>query len=217
MKLKLTLSLILIATVLVTACGGTNPPQGGEPTANVAAIRTSAAQTVVAQFTLTAAAFTPTPAQPTEEATEDTPASTPSTPQGTSTATVQPTQPLAQVTNDQGTIVALCDSLEFVADVTVPDGTNMAPGQDFLKTWRVKNTGSCPWGEGYELVYADYANKMGGQPQPLTQVVQPGQEVEISVQFTAPNEIGEYLSAWQMANPRGVTFPEAIYVKVLVQ
>jgi hypothetical protein len=216
MKRKLTLSLMLVATVLVTACGGTNPPQEGESTPDVAVVRTSAAQTVVAQFTLTAAAFTPTPAQPTE-ATEDTPASTPSTPQGTSTATVQPTQPLAQVTNDQGTIVALCDSLEFVADVTVPDGTNMAPGQDFLKTWRVKNTGSCPWGEGYELIYADYANKMGGQPQPLTQVVQPGQEVEISVQFTAPNEIGEYLSAWQMANPRGVTFPEAIYVKVLVQ
>ena len=210
MKLKLILSLTLLATVVITACGPSNTPQEGEPTPDVAVVRTSAAQTVIAQFTLTAAAFTPTPSQPTEEP----PASTP---EGTSTATIPPTQPLAQVTNDQGTTVALCDSLEFVADVTIPDGTNMAPGQDFLKTWRVKNTGSCPWGEGYELVYADYANRMSGQPQRLTQVVQPGQEVEISVQFTAPNEIGEYLSAWQISNPRGITFPEAIYVKILVQ
>jgi hypothetical protein len=114
-------------------------------------------------------------------------------------------------------VIALCDSLDFVADVNVPDDTNMSPGQDFVKTWRVKNTGSCPWGEGYELVYAGYADQMGGQPQALTQVVQPGQEVELSVQFQAPDEIGEYLSAWQLANPRGITMPEAIYVRIIVQ
>jgi hypothetical protein len=209
MKLKLTFSVMLIA-VLITACGGANPPQEQEPTPDVAVIRTSAAGTVIAQFTLTAAAFTPTPARPTDT----TAPSTPATAGATNTAT---TQPLAQVTNAQGTTVALCDSLAFVADVTIPDDTNMAPGQDFLKTWRVKNTGSCPWGEGYELVYADYANDMDGQPQPLTEVVQPGQEVEISVQFTAPSEIGNYLSAWQMENPAGVTFEEIIFVRIIVQ
>ncbi len=212
MKLKLTVSVLLIA-VLITGCGGANTPQEQEPTPDVAVIRTSAASTVISQFTLTAAAFTPTPSAPTETTAPSTP-STPSTAGATNTAT---TQPIAQVTNAQGTTVALCDSLEFVADVTIPDDTNMAPGQDFLKTWRVKNTGSCPWGEGYELVYADYANDMDGQPQPLTEVVQPGQEVEISVQFTAPSEIGNYLSAWQMENPAGVTFEEIIFVRIIVQ
>ena len=206
MKLKLSISVILIA-ILIAACGSPNTSQE-EPTPDVAVVRTSAAGTVVSQFTLTAAAFTPTPSLPAETSAPS------SSPAVTSTAT---TQPLAQVTNAQGTTVALCDSLAFVADVTIPDDTNMAPGQDFLKTWRVKNTGSCPWGEGYELVYADYANDMDGQPQPLTQVVQPGQEVEISVQFTAPSEIGNYLSAWQMENPAGVTFEEIIFVRIIVQ
>jgi hypothetical protein len=210
MKLKLTISTMLLATILIAGCGAANTPQEQEPTPDVAAIRTSAASTVVSQFTLTAAAFTPTASV----ATEPVETSTPSTPQATSAAT---TQPAAQVTNAQGTTVALCDSLQFVADVNIPDDTNMAPGQDFLKTWRVKNTGSCPWEAGYELVYAGYADRMEGQAQELTQVVQPGQEVEISVQFTAPGEIGEYLSAWQMSNPAGVTFPEAIYVKIIVQ
>jgi hypothetical protein len=213
MRLKLTLSVMLVATLITAGCGAANTPQDTEPTPDVAVIRTSAASTVISQFTLTAAAFTPTPSEPTETSGP----STPSTAEGTSAATVQPTQPLAQVTNAQGTTVALCDSMEFVADVNIPDNTNMAPGQDFLKTWRVKNTGSCPWGAGYELVYADYVYEMDGQPQPLTEVVQPGQEVEISVQFTAPSEIGEYLSAWQMQNPAGVTFPEAIFVKIIVQ
>jgi hypothetical protein len=209
MKLKLTISVMLIATVVVTACGGSNTPQSGEPTPDVAAVRTSAASTVVSQFTLTAAAFTPTPSQPAETAApEET---------GTASTVAAATLSGVQVTNALGTTVALCDSLEFVADVNIPDDTNMAPGQDFLKTWRVKNTGSCPWGEGYELVYADYADDMSGQPQPLTEVVQPGQEVEISVQFTAPDQIGNYLSAWQMENPAGVTFEEIIFVRIIVQ
>jgi hypothetical protein len=205
MKRKLIGSVILVS-ILITACGSPNTSQQ-EPTPDVAVVRTSAASTVVSQFTLTAAAFTPTPSEPTETAVSPTSAET-------STAT---TQPLAQVTNAQGTTVALCDSMQFVADVNIPDDTNMSPGQDFMKTWRVKNTGSCPWGEGYELVYADYSNDLDGQPQPLTEVVQPGQEVEISVQFTAPSEIGEYLSAWQMENPAGVTFEDIIFVRIIVQ
>ena len=204
MKLKLTLMVTLV-TMLIAACGSAATPSN-EPTPDVAAVRTSAAGTVVSQFTLTAAAFTPTPARPTQT----------TAPQVTSTATATGAA-FAQVTNAAGTIVPLCDSLEFVADVNVPDDTNMSPGQDFLKTWRVKNTGSCAWEAGYELVYAGYADEMSGQAQPLNQVVQPGQEVEVSVQFTAPDEIGNYLSAWQMSNPAGVTFEEIIFVRVVVQ
>jgi hypothetical protein len=208
MKFKLLTILTLVAP-LVAACGSANPPQTAEPAVDVAAVRTSAAQTVVAQFTLTAAAFTPTTSLPTE-----TPA-----PEVTGTATVA-TQPLVQVTNAEGTVFALCDSLSIdptTVDVNIPDGTVMSPGQDFVKTWRVKNSGSCPWGEGYELVYADYEVEMSGQFQPLTEVVQPGQEVELSVQFTAPDAIGTYVSAWQMQNPAGVTFEEIVFVKIVVQ
>jgi hypothetical protein len=205
MKPKLMITAFLF-TVLIAACGspGTQAP---EPTADVAAIRTSAASTVISQFTLTAAAFTPTPSQPIET----------SAPEATSTTSTATGQPAVQVTNALGTTVALCDSLAFVADVNVPDDTSMSPGQDFVKTWRVKNTGSCPWGSGYKLVYAGYADDMSGQFQPLTSVVQPGQEVEVSVQFTAPDAADQYLSAWQMSNPTGVTFPEIIFVKIIVQ
>lgn len=206
MKLKLTM-VILLLTLVATACASPEAPSQ-DPTPDIAAVRTSAAGTVIAQFTLTAAAFTPTPAQPTETA----------VPEVTGTVTTATaTGAFAQVTDASGTTIALCDSLEFVADVNVPDDTDMSPGQDFLKTWRVRNAGSCPWGEGYELVYAGYANEMSGQAQPITQVVQPGQEVEVSVQFTAPEAIGEYLSAWQMSNPAGVTFEDIIFVRIVVQ
>ena len=202
MKPKLFVTAILFM-MLVAACGSANSPEQ-EPTPDVAAIRTSAASTVISQFTLTAAVFTVAPSLPTDT----------SAPEATSTATVQP---LAQVTNALGTTVALCDSLSFVADVNVPDDTSMSPGQDFVKTWKVKNSGSCPWGAGYKLVYAGYADDMSGQFQPLSGVIQPGQEVEVSVQFKAPDAADQYLSAWQMSNPSGVTFPEIIFVKIIVQ
>jgi Ig-like domain from next to BRCA1 gene len=206
MKPKLIVTAILFM-MLVAACGAANTPEQG-PTSDVAAIRTSAAGTVVSQFTLTAAVFTVPPAVPTET----------STPEATSiTSPAATTAVVAQVTNALGTTVALCDSLSFVADVNVQDDTSMSPGQDFVKTWKVKNSGSCPWGAGYKLVYAGYADDMSGQFQPLSGVVQPGQEVEVSVQFKAPDAADQYLSAWQMSNPSGVTFPEIIFVKIIVQ
>ena len=207
MKPRLIITAILF-TMLIAACGS-GAPGTQEPTADVAAIRTSAASTVISQFTLTAAAFTPTPSQPAETAVPEATSTS-----STSTATGQPG---VQVTNALGTTVALCDSLSFVADVNVPDDTSMSPGQDFVKTWKVKNSGSCPWGAGYKLVYAGYADDMSGQFQPLSGVVQPGQEVEVSVQFKAPDAVDQYLSAWQMSNPTGVTFPEIIFVKITVQ
>lgn len=200
------LVLLLIASLILTACGGSPTP--AEPTPDIAAVRTSAASTVESRFTLTAAAFTPTPLPPTATDTatpepEDTP---------TATAAV-----VAVVTNAEGTQIALTDSLTYIADVTIPDGTFMSPGQDFVKTWRVKNTGTVSWGAGYVLSYAGYSNQMSGQFVALTEVVLPGQEVEVSVQFKAPTAAGEYLSAWTMKNPQGVTFPQIIFVKIIVQ
>lgn len=111
----------------------------------------------------------------------------------------------------------LCDDYAFgePVDVTIPDGTSMTPGQEFVKTWKIKNTGICAWGDGYGLVYT-YGEKMSGVPVPVG-LVEVGQEVEVSVNFKAPDQIGEYTSAWQMANAKGITFGKAIFVKIIVK
>jgi hypothetical protein len=208
MKQKFLITALCIAALIV-ACGPSATP--AEPTPDVAAVRTSAASTVVARFTLTAAVFTPVPSLATEE-TETS---------ATEEASATETQPVAvQVTNSSGTPEDLCDSLGFnpaTVDVNIPDNTVMSPGQEFIKTWKVQNTGTCPWGAGYVLAYAGYDDDMDGQFIAMTEVVQPGQEVEVSVQFQAPDQAGTYLSAWSMRNPAGVFFPEVVFVKIVVQ
>jgi len=211
MKLKL---IIVTATlsIIVSACGSSATPV--ESTPDVVAVRTSAASTVVSQFTLTAAAFTPTPLPPSTETTA------PDEPTATPTSTEPP---IAQVTNAEGTTIALCDKYSWdlaTVDVNVPDNTSMSPGQDFIKTWKVKNVGSCTWGAGYALIYS-YGEKMSGVPQALPAAIAPGQEVEISVQFTAPDLPGTYFSFWTLKNAKGVTFlgndNKALYVQIIVQ
>jgi hypothetical protein len=175
---------------------------------DIFAIRTSAAATVIAEFTLTAAAFSPTPLPPTETPIPQEPTITP-----TVSLATDPTQIAL------GTPGKLCDNLSFddvTVDVTILDGTTMTPGQEFVKTWKIKNTGYCAWGDGYGLVFS-YGEKMNGQPVPLGTLVQADQEVEISVNFKAPAKLGEYTSAWQMVNAKGVTFGKAIFVKIVVK
>ncbi len=209
MKLKPIVTTILIALV-VSACGG-KATQSPQPTPDVAAVRTSAASTVVSQFTLTAAAFTPTPPPPPT----DTPAPEP---------TATETQPaVAEVTNAEGTTIALCDKYSWdvaTVDVNIPDNTPMSPGQEFVKTWRIKNVGACTWGEGYKMIYS-YGDKMDGAAQALTAAIAPGEEVEVSVAFTAPALPGSYQSFWTLQNPKGIAFQgndgKVLYVLVVVQ
>ncbi len=196
---------ILLLTLLglfFTACG---PREPTEPTPDVSVIHTIAAQTVIAEFTQTAqAAPTATPeVTPTEE-----PTATPEAP--------LPTAKVATDLNGASPTPLPCDDSIFITDITVPDDTEMAPGQDFVKTWKIKNTGTCTWGTGYSVIYA-YGEKMSGVAEPLTSAVAPGEEVEVSVRFKAPDKAGQYPSTWRMANANKSPFGEFFYVRIVVR
>lgn len=98
-----------------------------------------------------------------------------------------------------------CDRAQFIADVTVPDGTNVLPGLNFAKTWRLKNIGSCTWTTSYALVFAS-GDALGGTSVNLPGNVPPGQTVDVSVSLTAPNAAGHYIGFWQFRNSSGVLF-----------
>ena len=99
-----------------------------------------------------------------------------------------------------------CDAAQFVADVTVPDGSVFAPGTTFKKTWRLKNIGTCTWTTDYSLVYVSGEKFAGPTSAKLPTSVAPGQTVDVSVDMTAPSTAGKFRGNWQLANATGVKF-----------
>ncbi|MGE5378368.1 MAG: NBR1-Ig-like domain-containing protein [Bacteroidota bacterium] len=101
---------------------------------------------------------------------------------------------------------AYCDWAQFIADVTIPDGTQVQPGATFTKTWRLKNIGYCTWTTSYTMVY-DSGTQMGNTVSVnLPNNIAPGQTVDVSVNLVAPSNPGSYRSYWMFKNASGSKF-----------
>jgi hypothetical protein len=178
------LILLVFAAVIVTslACtlGG-----GAEPT-----------PTTVSQVTLVPTREPPTPTQivltlvvpPTETTTPPT-----NTPSPTATPIVG--------TGPGGCVL----KGTYVADVTIPDGTVLAPNAPFVKTWRIRNDGTCTWDAGYQLIYAS-GNQMSGPAAVGIPAAAPGQTIDISVNLVAPGTAGEYTGVWRLRASNNAIF-----------
>ena len=101
----------------------------------------------------------------------------------------------------------LCDVAGFVEDVTIPDGTDIAAGTSFKKTWRLRNAGTCTWTPDYDVVYSS-GDKMGGDSSVSigADSVAPGDTVDVSVKLVAPADPGEYIGYWLLRNASGEIF-----------
>lgn len=201
------LFLVILAYLIVTACVSSTPG-GTPPTDSPDAASTNIAQTLVAQMTQIAGEASPTP---TLVATQ--PETVPTlTPLPTFTqvlpATPAPTwTPLPTFTPIPATPTPLpCNLAQFVSDVTIPDGTSFNPGAVFVKTWRLKNIGSCIWTTDYDLFFVNGDKMNGSTLVDLPKKVNPGETVDVSVELTAPSTAGAYLGNWQLRTGNGQTF-----------
>src|SRR5574338_1560658 len=100
---------------------------------------------------------------------------------------------------------AACDRAQFVADVTVPDGTRFDPGATFTKTWRLRNIGICTWTTAYTM-YFESGTQMGSTTSVNLPNTAPGQNADVSVNMTAPNTAGHYRGFWKFKNASGGPF-----------
>src|SRR5512140_2733698 len=101
---------------------------------------------------------------------------------------------------------SVCNAAQFVADVTIPDGTYINPGSTFVKTWRIKNVGTCAWSTSYSLVFANGEPMNGASPIFMPRYIGPGMNVDLSVKLTAPTAGGTYRSYWQPQSGTGAVF-----------
>ena len=118
------------------------------------------------------------------------------------------------------------DEAKFLADVSVPDNSLIAPNAPFIKIWRLQNIGTCTWDNSYLVHYVSGATMTQSPGYYIVesgQTVAPGQTVDISVGMTSPVESGSYQSYWGLKNKNGQLIPiqggangNLFYVKIRV-
>ena len=114
--------------------------------------------------------------------------------------------PAATLPSSASAAQTCTDRAQFIADVTVPDGTRYDPGATFTKTWRLRNIGTCTWSTSYTMVF-DSGTQMGTTTSvAMPSSVPPGNNVDVSVPMTAPNAAGHYIGYWKFKNAAGVIF-----------
>ncbi len=111
---------------------------------------------------------------------------------------------------------ACTNQAALAADVTVPLGTLIDAGAAFAKTWRVRNSGTCAWGSGYQLAF------YGGEALTASTAVAipaaaPGATVDLTVPMVAPAAPGVHTSQWRLRNANGASFGPIINQTIYVR
>jgi Ig-like domain from next to BRCA1 gene len=105
---------------------------------------------------------------------------------------------------------------------TIPDNSVFSTGQEFIKTWTLRNNGTCTWTPNYSLVYEKGDQMNGTSPSPIGKTVPPGQTIQIYLPQKAPQSPGNYQGFWKLRAESGQVFglgqntDVAFWVKIVV-
>ena len=106
----------------------------------------------------------------------------------------------------------------LLEDVTIPDDTVLEAGENFTKTWRFKNTGTCHW-KGYTINFLT-GDRMGAPDSaPIPDTIA-GDSVDVSLVLTAPTTDGSYSGYFTLKDADGesilVGTERTFWLKIIV-
>ncbi|MGE5250841.1 MAG: NBR1-Ig-like domain-containing protein [Bacteroidota bacterium] len=222
------LILLLLLPAVLNACGGAPASQ---PPSQVDMVLTEGVKTMVASYFATQTAMAPAATATSLPTLPPTAAFTPlGFPNGSPVAS--PTRPLLLSTPTfayippvtiTGTLpTALtnsggfdCNNLAFIADVNYPPGTAVQPHENFTKTWKVANTGTCQWLYVYRLLFVS-GTDFDAPSVNLGRIVEPNHWAEISINLDAPGADGTYSAYWRLSDGDGHMFGATLGVTIQV-
>lgn len=187
-KKRLLIMSLICLSLIIAGC----VPETPEETPDIAGTAAAMAETIVAvQLTKIAEAATSTPT-PTPEPTE--------TPTPTLTFALPTPFPTQAPGEEKPCLLA------SMISETVPDYSNLEPGESFDKQWVLQNIGSCAWTSQYSVIF-HHGETLGAQEQIFFPgSVQPGESFSLTVPMVAPAVPGEHVSFWTLRAPDGTTF-----------
>ena len=212
----MTKKILLVVMAIMFTATACIPFFSTQPTMDAAALQKAVDETLAASGLIQ----NQNPELPADQGSGDTGGDIVLPPTATATVTTQPT------VTPTVTIVppaAPCTNIaHYIDDVTIEDGTELNKNQAFTKTWRLENVGTCTWSSGYKIVY-DHGDQMNGpaENQLTSGLVAPGQQVDVSINMTAPAAVGEYKGYWKFKESSGVIFalttgnPVSVVIKVV--
>ena len=218
------LILLLIPGILLSSCG---PQEPGQPTPDMNAILTAGVGTFAASIFHTQTAMVP-PATLTPTVTPTATVTPLSLLSPTASATqfilvapqvtlvvATPTGPT--LTPNPNTLGSGCNNLLLINDVDVPAGTVFKPEEQFTKSWKVANTGTCDWVYRYHLAHISGDDVGGMDPVSLGKVIPPGKWTQLTITLRAPKAPGKYTSYWRFADQSGTVFGSTLGVSIEVK
>ncbi len=105
------------------------------------------------------------------------------------------------------TLVGKCPAAFFVGDVgDIRDGSIVKAGQQFTKTWDVRNIGNCTWDRSYRLFFYTGQHMFGPNAVNFSEIVPPNKDTFLSVTLTAPDSAGIHTGQWYMEDGSGYRF-----------
>ncbi len=108
-----------------------------------------------------------------------------------------------------------CNQAKFISE-TIPDYTVMDPGEEFTKSWRLKNVGTCTWNPNYSFVFYSGDRMSGAKTTDLDEYVKPGETIDILVDMVAPSDPDTYTGYWKLQDDGGTNFSQ-VYVIIKVK
>ncbi len=192
------MSLVILA-FLLSACGGNADVP---PTADmsISDVYTAAAMTLTAQAGSLTSTSTPFPT---------------ATPTIWASATIVLSTPTMRSASVFSSTANGCYDAAYVSDVTIPDGTVLAPGETFTKTWKFQNTGSCDWYEDFVLTF-ETCTDMDGEDTVIGEEVASGKTGSFSITLVAPETEGTYTGYWRLTTDSGNSFGQSVFVLIVV-
>ncbi len=198
---------ILIFTAGILAACTPDSPLTPTATVDPGPFYTQAAETMLAGLTAKAPAAPPS-STPTLQ-----PSPTPPPPTLPPTPTEPPTQPPVQPPTPTETIPPTpeppalpCNQVQFLGDISESNRNTYFPGESFVKTWLIHNTGRCEWNPAYSIQFVS-GELMGNQNSfSFTNYVPPEESTTLNLILTAPNNPGIHRSGWLLRSDQGELF-----------
>jgi len=121
------------------------------------------------------------------------------------------------------TLTTRCNAAYFVGDVApIFEGSEVKAGSTFVKTWVIRNVGTCTWYPSYMLYWHSGARMEGPAYIDFPEIIPPNQNLFLSVTLVAPDKLGNFFQRWYIRDPEfnqfgiGPTYSDPLMVRITV-